>query len=669
MRDPSGTAAEGPAGVAARPDHLWRSLPVRWRVEARTTSHHLHRRGARAVLEKIDSPADLKALPLEQLPELAQEIRDFVVEAVARVGGHLGSNLGAVELTMALHRVYESPEDVILWDTGHQAYVHKLLTGRREMFSVLRQAGGLSGYPSRVESPHDWIENSHASTALSYAFGMARGQADLPVEERSHVIAVMGDGALTGGMAYEAINNIGHSGLPVTIVLNDNGRSYAQTVSRLSHEVSRIRFNRHYRNVRDRIDTTLERWPVAERVAGAGLKGLKAAVSDAPTLQSWVEALGLRYLGPVDGHDVEQMEREFRRSQQYEGPVLIHVLTQKGRGYEPAETDPEKCLHDTSAFDIATGKASSSKARSWTAAFSDALLDVAAGHPEVIAMTAAMPGSTGLLPLSEREPDRVIDVGIAEQHAVTAAAGLSMTGKTPIFAVYSTFFSRAFDQANMDVGLHNEHVVFVFDRAGITGDDGPSHHGILDMSLCLRIPAMTVLAPSSQEELASMLELAVGLEGPVSIRFPKGAAMVVDGEVGEGLSARKLRHGDDVTFLAVGDRLNATLEAAEALAVDGVEAAVWDVRSVRPVDAGMLDAAGAAPLVVTVENGVVNGGAGAYVADRLVERTGVREAPPILRLGVPDGYLPHGKPDRIMSELGLDASGIATATKKVLRDR
>jgi 1-deoxy-D-xylulose-5-phosphate synthase len=619
------------------------------------------------VLEHIDSPADLKALPYDQLPQLAEEIRAFIVEAVSRVGGHLGSNLGAVELTMALHRVFESPRDVLLWDTGHQAYVHKLLTGRRELFSVLRQAGGLSGYPSRTESPHDWIENSHASTALSYAFGLARGQVDAADGDRRHVLAVVGDGALTGGMAYEALNNIGHAGLPVIIVLNDNGRSYAQTVSRLSHQVSRIRFHPSYRSWRNRIDATLGRFPFAERMAGAGLKGLKAAVSDAPALQSFVEALGVRYSGPVDGHDVADVERELRRAAAHDGPVLVHVLTKKGRGYEPAETDPEKCLHDTSAFDIATGLEPGDKPVKWTSVFSEALVEVAEAHPEVVAMTAAMPGSTGLLPLAERHPDRVLDVGIAEQHAVTAAAGLSMAGKVPVFAVYSTFFSRAFDQANMDVGLHDEHVVFVFDRAGITGDDGPSHHGILDLSLCLRIPTMTVLAPSSREELAGMLETAVTLDGPASIRFPKGTATSLEG-TGEGLRARRLREGGDVTFLAIGDRVLPSLEAAELLAGDGIEAAVWDVRSVRPVDPDLLDAAAAAPLVVTIENGVVNGGAGAYVADRLVDRTGVRQAPPVLRLGVPDGYLPHGKPDRILAELGLDAAGIVAATRKAMRE-
>lgn len=618
------------------------------------------------LIEQVTSPEALKALPRDQLVPLAEELRSFIIEAVARTGGHLGSNLGAVELTLALHRVFDSPRDTLLWDTGHQAYAHKILTGRAPLFGSLRQAGGLSGYPSRVESEHDLIENSHASTALSYAFGLARGRASTPEDADRRIVAVVGDGALTGGMAYEALNNLGHSGLPVIVVLNDNGRSYAHTVSRLSYEVSRLRLNRRYRSWRRRMDQVLERIPLAERLADASVVGIKAAVSEAPALQTFVEALGLRYSGPWDGHDIGQMEQALRQASRHGGPVLVHALTQKGRGYAPAETDPEKCLHDTSAFDIATGQSLSTRPRSWTAAFSDALLELADNRDEVVALTAAMPGSTGLLPLAERHPDRVVDVGIAEQHLVTAAAGLAIAGKVPVAAIYSTFFARAFDQANMDVGLHDEHVVFVFDRAGITGDDGPSHHGILDLALCLRIPAMTVLAPSSQQELAAMLRTAVDLEGPVSLRFPKGPAASSE-EIGEGLAARQVRGGNDVTILAVGDRLSAAVDAAASLASDGVEAAVWDARVIRPADADMLDAAAAAPLVVTVENGVVSGGAGAYLADRLQERAGVADAPPILRLGVPDSYLAQGKPDRILAELGLDAAGIATATLKALR--
>jgi 1-deoxy-D-xylulose-5-phosphate synthase len=624
------------------------------------------------VLEAIDSPADVKALSPAELPQLAEELRTAIVDAVSKVGGHLGSNLGAVELTIALHRVFDSPDDRFVWDTGHQAYAHKMLTGRLAGFATLRQAGGLSGYPARAESEHDLVENSHASTALSWVCGLARGQAALPPEERRRLVAVVGDGALTGGMAYEALNNLGHHQLPAIIVLNDNGRSYAETVSRLSERVADLRTDPRYRTWRGHLDRVLDRVPLAERLAGAGLGAVKAAVSEAPALQSFVEALGIRYLGPYDGHDVPRLEHALRRAARLDAPVLVHVLTQKGKGYAPAETDPEKKLHDTSAFDVATGRPPEARERSWTHAFSEALVALADERPELVAVTAAMPGSTGLLPLAVRSPEQVLDVGIAEQHAVACAAGMAHAGKLPVVAVYSTFFTRAFDQANLDVGLHDEHVVFVLDRAGITGDDGPSHHGVLDLVLALRIPTMSVLAPSCEEDLTALLRVAVDAAGPVALRFPKGAAVararLGGDDVPEGLAARQLTTGDDVCILAVGDRVLPAVEAAAHLAEEGIAAQVWDVRSVRPADGRMLAAAVAAPLVVTVENGLVGGGAGAELADRVVELAGVGHAPPVLRLGVPTTYLPHGRPDRILAELGLDAAGIAAAIRKVVAD-
>ena len=627
------------------------------------------------VLEQIDGPADVRALPAEQLPLLAEDLRQAIVEAVAKVGGHLGSNLGVVELTIALHRVFESPRDLVVWDTGHQAYVHKMLTGRRDAFGALRQAGGLSGYPSRAESAHDLVENSHASTALSWVWGLAQGQAELAAEDRRRLVAVVGDGALTGGMAYEALNNLGHHQQPAIIVLNDNGRSYAETVSGLSERVADLRSDPRYRTFKDRIDASLSRLPFVERLTGAGLEAIKSAVSEAPALQSFVEALGVRYLGPYDGHDLPKLEHALRHAARSQTPVLVHVLTQKGKGYAPAETDPEKKLHDTSAFDVQTGRANGSDSGpSWTSVFSASLLELAEEREELVAITAAMPGSTGLLPLASRHPKQVLDVGIAEQHAVTAAAGMAYAGKLPVVALYSTFFSRAFDQANLDVGLHDEHVVFVLDRAGITGDDGPSHHGILDLALSLRIASATVLTPSCAEDLDALLRTALELGGPVFLRFPKGRAVTAE-QLGldpdtemAGLGARRLREGADVCVLAVGDRVLPALEAAELLAVDGFDAEVWDVRSVRPADATMLAAAAEAPLVVTVENGLVGGGGGAELADRMVERAGVRHAPPVLRLGVPAAYLPHGAPDRILAELGLDGAGIAAATRKALTD-
>ncbi len=626
------------------------------------------------VLERICSPEDLKALSADELSQLADELREAIIGAVAAVGGHLGSNLGAVELTIALHRSFDSPRDAIVWDTGHQSYAHKMLTGRRKHYDTLRQAGGLSGYPSRVESAHDHIENSHASTALSWTAGMAVGQAHLPRAQRRRLIAVVGDGALTGGMAYEALNNLGHHRLPAILVLNDNGRSYAETVSHLSERLADLRTDPRYRSWRVRFDRMLARLPLAERLTGAGVEAIKTAVSEAPALQSFVEALGVRYLGPYDGHDVERLEHAFVTAERIDAPVLVHVLTHKGKGYAPAETDPETKLHDASAFDIATGRSLKAKPRSWTSAFSDALVALADRRDDVVAITAAMPGSTGLLPVAERHPDRVLDVGIAEQHAVTAAAGIAHAGRLPVVVVYSTFFARAFDQANLDVGLHDEHVVFVFDRAGITGEHGASHHGVLDLALTLRIPAFTVLAPSCEQDLVAMLDTAAALAGPVAIRFTKGgvvdaADLGIDPATVTGdLAARQLRDGAEVCVLAVGDRVPAALEAAELLAADHIQAVVWDVRSVRPADPTMLDAAAGAPLVVTVENGFVGGGAGAELADRLTERAGVREAPPVLRLGVPVSYHDHGNADRILTELGLDGPGVAAAIRKVLGD-
>ncbi|MEY3073005.1 MAG: 1-deoxy-D-xylulose-5-phosphate synthase, partial [Actinomycetota bacterium] len=569
------------------------------------------------VLERIAAPSDLRLLGPDELAVLAGELREAVVAAVARAGGHLGSNLGIVELTIALHRVLNSPHDRIVWDTGHQAYVHKMLTGRADDFTSLRTAGGLSGYPSRAESPHDLVENSHASTALSWAAGLAWAERARPTVPPRRTVAVIGDGALTGGMAYEALNNLGHHRLPVLVVVNDNGRSYAETVSRLPQRIAELRTDPRYRRLRDRLDDVVARLPASDlagRVRDANLRALKTAVSEAPALQSFVEALGVRYLGPFDGHDVAVVERALRDALRLDTPVLLHVLTEKGRGYGPAETDPEKRLHDTSAFDPETGPAPSGS-RSWTAAFSDALTGVVERRDDVVAMTAAMPGSTGLLAVERRFPGRVIDVGIAEQHAMTSAAGLAHAGMTPVLAVYSTFFARAFDQANLDVGLHGEHVVLVLDRAGITGDDGPSHHGVLDLALALRIPGMTVLAPSCEQDLRALLDAALDLDGPVSLRFPKGTVVRADAlgpragaSLTAPLAARRLHEGEDACVLAVGDRVRPAVAAAHALAAEGLGVTVWDVRSVRPADPAMLADAAAAPLVVTVENGVVAGG-------------------------------------------------------------
>ncbi|MDP8992473.1 MAG: 1-deoxy-D-xylulose-5-phosphate synthase [Actinomycetota bacterium] len=616
------------------------------------------------LLDTVNSPADLRALEAEQLSALAAEIREFVVQAVSVTGGHLGPNLGVVELTLAIHRIFDSPRDAILWDTGHQAYVHKIVTGRREAFATLRQGGGLSGYPSRSESEHDWVENSHASTILSYAHGLATAVQQSGSDRK--VVAVIGDGAMTGGMAFEGLNNLGHSGSRVVIVLNDNGRSYAPTASRLGETLSRLRLNPGWVHLRDRVENMLRDLPAVGELAYTSLKGAKAAVREVLEPTAFFEALGVRYTGPFDGHDVAGVEDALRNAAAYEGPIVVHVLTQKGRGYPPAEDDDEKCLHDAPVFDPVTGPPKWAPA-GYTEAFAKAMVDVAERYPQVHAITAAMPGPTGLLPFAERFPDRFHDVGIAEQHAVTSAAGMAMGGLRPVVAVYSTFFTRAFDQANLDVGLHGLPVVFALDRSGITGDDGASHHGVLDLALCLKVPGMTVYAPSSAQELASMLRHALTLDGPAAIRYPKGAArQVPDDEVGSGTEARLVRHGGgDVCILAVGKLVEEAEKAATVLAEQGVSATVWDVRVVSPLDPAMVSDAAGHRLVVTVEDGTRVGGAGSFMADAVANHDrGPR--PPVLVLGVPLEYVPQGKPHHIHAKLGLDGPGIAASVGRAL---
>jgi 1-deoxy-D-xylulose-5-phosphate synthase len=656
------------------------------------------------ILERIDSPADLRSLSPEELSTLAAEIREFIVDAVTATGGHLGSNLGVVELTLALHRTFDSPRDVLLWDTGHQAYVHKLVTGRREAFPQLRQAEGLSGYPNRTESEHDWVENSHASTILSYAHGLATSF-QLQGSER-RVVAVVGDGALTGGMAYEALNNLGHSGTPVVIVLNDNGRSYAPTVSRLSLSLTHLRLNPAYVQARQRIRNIIRELPAVGDLAFAGVHGLTSALREVVTPHTFFEALGIRYAGPIDGHDIAGVEQALSNASEWPGPIVVHVMTQKGRGYAPAEEDDVQRLHDVKVAVAAAptdepggdglepGEAQSPGEGSvagngsvpdagpvpavaqlpvttFTDAFTRSLLRHAEADPRIVAITAAMPGPTGLLPFEARFPDRFIDVGIAEQHAVTAAAGMAMAGMRPVVAVYSTFFSRAFDQANLDVGLHRLPVVLVLDRAGITGDDGPSHHGVLDMALGLSIPGMTVFAPSSAQEVEVMLAEALTLDGPSMIRFPKTPAPWVApgtvGAVGSGLQARAVRTGSgSVCVLAVGKMLTATEEAAETLAAEGIDVTLWDVRVVSDPDPAMLADASRHDVVLTVEDGVRQGGAGMFLAEALRESCPQGTAPPVLSLGIPRTYIPQDKPDRILARLGLDAAGIAGSVREAV---
>ncbi len=582
------------------------------------------------------TPARLRAMDRAALDRLAADIRRFLVSSVAETGGHLGSNLGAVELSIALHRVFDSPDDPIVWDTGHQAYVHKLVTGRAEGFAKLRRAGGLSGYPNREESAHDLVENSHASTGLSYADGLARARDARG--ERHHVVAVVGDGALTGGLAYEALNNIGVSQRRVVVVLNDNGRSYAPTVSPLTTACS--------------------------------------PEPDGPTAPSapraFFGALGFTYLGPVDGHDLAALEAALRdaAAAASAAPVVVHVHTVKGRGYAPAELDAEKCLHDVSAFDPATGQPRVPKGSvpTYTDAFGEAMLREAAARPDLVAVTAAMTGPTGLIPFAERYGDRLVDVGIAEQHAVTVAAGMAMGGLRPVVAVYSTFLNRGWDQVVHDVALHRLPVVFCLDRAGVTGDDGPSHHGVLDLALLTKVPGMTVLVPSSYEEVAVMLHSALELGGPVAIRWPKTPARRCE-QTGTGLRARRAAAGDgSVCLLGVGKLFDSCEEAARQLSDAGVRASLWDVRVACPLDPEMLADAASHAVVVTAEDGIVEGGVGAAAAAAL--RTGSYGGAPsaatVVTCGLPVAFLPHGKPGDILAAHGLDGGGIAGAALRAL---
>lgn len=649
-------------------------------------------------LERVRQPADLRALDHDQLRDLAGEIRDFIVAAVSEVGGHLGSNLGAVELTLALHRVFESPRDAILWDTGHQAYVHKIVTGRQSQFETLRQAGGLSGYPSREESEHDLIENSHASTVLSYADGLAAAR-DIGANDRRHVVAVIGDGAMTGGMAYEALNNMGHHRRGVIVVLNDNGRSYAPTISnlsansqgsdpmadhpasgrptitdrvtgKLSKSLTDIRQNPVYVRRQRRIEEFLHGLPVVGNQAGSAMEAFKAGVREFLQPPSFFEALGARYVGPFDGHDIAQMEEALHNAIELseEGPIVVHVLTQKGRGYSPAEDDDEKNLHDAPVFDLAIGPPKA-VASGYTQAFADAIVKEAEADHRLVAITAAMPGPTGLIPFQERFPDRFFDVGIAEQHAVTSAAGMAMGGLRPVVAVYSTFLNRAWDQVVYDVALHRLPVIFCLDRSGVTGPDGASHHGVYDMALMSKVPGMRVLAPSSAQELAQMLHDATSLadEGPVVIRYARGKArQVTESEVGVGLLGRKVvaaaDRTDGVCVIAIGKMLETAEKAAARIATDGgPDVTVWDARCCAPLDPAMIADAAGHRAVVTIEDGIRDGGIGMAIATEVGEIDGSVLVTP---LGMPTKFHPHDpKSNLIHARYGLDVDGLVASIR------
>ena len=623
------------------------------------------------ILPSIETPADLKGLSYGELNQLSAEIREFIISTVTTTGGHLGSNLGVVELTLALHRVFESPKDILLWDTGHQSYVHKLLTGRRYGFKNLRQRGGLSGYPNRSESDHDWIESSHASPALSYAHGLSVALAQkkelIGHGGKRHVVAVVGDGSLTGGMAYEALNNLGHSNQRVVIILNDNGRSYAPTISKLSGSLTTLRLNRTYITMRERLRRLVPHMPKVGQAAYLGVHGVTSVVREMVTPHTFFENLGVRYVGPIDGHNIESLETALRSAAEWDGPIVVHVLTEKGRGYAPALSDKMK-MHDFKLpprFDEEDAAPTS-----FTVAFAAALMLLAGIDKRIVAITAAMAGPTGLLDFQERYPARFFDVGIAEQHAVTAAAGMAMGGLKPVVAIYSTFFSRAFDQAHLDVGLLNLPVVFVFDRARVTGDDGPSHHGLLDIALCLAIPNMTIFAPSCAEEIPGMLATALSMSTPTALRFPKTLPKPFDGRIGDGLKARRVVRGDgSLCVLAVGKMAPNAYRALELLGDEGAKITLYDVR-VLPPDTEMIDDALSHDRIITIEDGTRHGGAGTLMVSAIRGRAQELDRPfPTTRiLGTPRAYLEHHKPDALLAELGLDPEGLAGAVSRLLCD-
>ncbi|MEA2684366.1 MAG: 1-deoxy-D-xylulose-5-phosphate synthase [Chloroflexota bacterium] len=618
------------------------------------------------LLEQINSPADLRRLDRAQLDQLADEIREFLIQKVSENGGHLSPNLGVVEMTLAMHRVFDSPRDAIVWDTGHQSYVHKLVTGRREEFSTLRQEGGMSGYPSRAESEHDVIENSHASTSLSYALGIAEARLRKGIE--GHVIAVIGDGALTGGMAYEALNQIAHlKPSNLLIVLNDNGRSYAPTVGGIASHLSQLAISPGYERFKQRISQGLQGIPVVGGHADQAAFRLKESVKQLVAPTTVFDSLGLKYAGPVDGHDIAQLEDVLQRSRLLGEPVVVHVVTEKGRGYGPAMGDEIEKLHAVPISDPRTGQPLKTEL-TYTNVFSEALLSAGARYPELVAITAAMPSPTGLLDFGREFPERFFDVGICEQHAVTFAAGLALAGMHPVVAIYSTFMQRAFDQALLDVCMHNLPVTFILDRAGVTGPDGSSHHGVFDMTLMRAMPNLVVAAPADATELCALLETAVALDGPMAIRFPKGAAPSTPDLPVEALPVgrwEEVRRGREVCFLAIGRMVGVALEAAAILEREGIDAGVVNCRWLKPIDPRLVsDWAERYPTLVTAEDNVMSGGFGAAVLETLAP---FGLAGKVRVKALPDRFLPHGRPLDILAENGLDPAGLASAARDAVR--
>ncbi len=614
-----------------------------------------------SLLEHIDGPDDLRSLSPDQVPVLAEEIRSFLIEQVSRTGGHLGPNLGVVELTIAIHRVFDSPRDTVVFDTGHQSYVHKLLTGRRD-FTGLRALGGLSGYPNRAESEHDVVENSHASGSLSWAHGIAAGRV-VGGERDRHTVAVIGDGALTGGMAWEALNNIAaEPDLPLVIVVNDNERSYAPTRGGLADHLATLRTTRGYERFLDWGKHTLARTPVVGGAMYETLHGVKKGIKDIVAPQGLFEDLGLKYIGPVDGHDEHAIETALRKARAFGGPVLVHVLTQKGRGYDPAITDEADQFHAVGVINPETGLPLEIAGRSWTDEFSDEMVRIGNDRPDVVAITAAMMIPVGLKDFCEHFPERTFDVGIAEQHALTMAAGLAFTGLHPVVAVYATFLNRAFDQLLMDCAMHKAGVTVVLDRAGITGPDGASHHGMWDMTISGVVPGLHLAAPRDGQQVARAVRAAVDIaDAPSVIRFPKGAVadpIVAVRSVGTVDVLAEPDDGEvDLLLVGIGSMAATALTAAEKLTAEGVRVRVVDPVWALPVSSDLVALSGAARRVAVVEDNVVVGGIGSQV-ELALRDAGL--ATPLDQLGIPKEFLQHGLRGQLLDRIDLTPDAIAS---------
>ncbi|MEU5634980.1 1-deoxy-D-xylulose-5-phosphate synthase [Streptomyces rishiriensis] len=610
------------------------------------------------LLTRIRGPRDLDRLSLEELDQLAGEIRTFLVDAVSKTGGHLGPNLGVVELTIALHRVFESPKDKVLWDTGHQSYVHKLLTGRQD-FSRLKMKGGLSGYPSQAESEHDVIENSHASTVLGWADGLAK--ANQILDRDDHVVAVIGDGALTGGMAWEALNNIADGDRPLVIVVNDNERSYAPTIGGLANHLATLRTTDGYERFLARGKDLLERTPVVGKPLYETLHGAKKGLKDFIAPQGMFEDLGLKYVGPIDGHDIEALESALARAKRFGGPVIVHCLTEKGRGYQPALQDEADRFHAVGKIHPDTGLPIATSGADWTSVFGEEMVALGKEREDIVAITAAMLQPVGLDKFAKAFPDRVYDVGIAEQHAAVSAAGLAAGGVHPVFAVYATFLNRAFDQVLMDVALHKCGVTFVLDRAGVTGTDGASHNGMWDMSILQVVPGLRLAAPRDADQVRAQLREAVEVDdAPTVVRFSKGAVGPAVPAVGRVGAMDVLRDSGtdtpDVLLVSVGALAPMCLEIATLLDRQGITTTVVDPRWVKPVDEAMAPLAERHRVVVTVEDNSRVGGVGSTIAQALRD-AGVDV--PLRDFGIPPRFLDHASRAEVMAEIGLTAPDIA----------